>query len=102
MVALEASEAEVLPLLEHDGVEIAGLNGPRSTVISGDEAAVLALAEQFSAEGRQAKRLQVSHAFHSKRMEPMLDEFREVVSSVSFGTPRLPIVSNVTGRAGDR
>ena len=39
MVALEASEAEVLPLLA-DGVEIAGLNGPRSTVISGDEAAV--------------------------------------------------------------
>ena len=39
MVALEASEVEVLPLLE-DGVEIAGLNGPRSTVISGDEAAV--------------------------------------------------------------
>src|SRR5262245_55787652 len=42
MVALEASEVEVLPLLE-DGVEIAGLNGPRSTVISGDEAAVVAL-----------------------------------------------------------
>ena len=42
--------------------------------------------------------MQVSHAFHSKRMEPMLDEFRKVVSSVSFGTPRLPIVSNVTGR----
>ncbi|HEY4973983.1 MAG TPA: acyltransferase domain-containing protein, partial [Steroidobacteraceae bacterium] len=97
MVALEASEVEVLPLLA-DGVEIAGLNGPRSTVISGDEAAVLALAEQFKGKGRRTNRLQVSHAFHSRRMEPMLDEFRKVVSSVSFGTPRLPIVSNVTGR----
>src|SRR6185295_17376080 len=97
MVALEASEAEVLALLT-DGVEIAGLNGPRATVISGDEAAVLALAEQFRGKGRRTSRLQVSHAFHSQRMEPMLDAFRKVVSQVSFATPGLPIVSNVTGR----
>src|SRR5471032_2329652 len=97
MVALEASEVEVQALLDK-GVEIAGLNGPRSTVISGDEAAVVALAEQFRGKGRRTSRLQVSHAFHSKRMEPMLDEFRKVVSSVSYGTPQLPIASNVTGR----
>ena len=97
MVALEAGEAEVLPLLT-DGVEIAGLNGPRSTVISGDEAAVLALAEAFKSQGRRTSRLQVSHAFHSQRMEPMLEAFGQVLSSVTFGTPRLPIVSNVTGR----
>ncbi|MDN3279510.1 type I polyketide synthase, partial [Frankia sp. RB7] len=97
MVAIEASEAEVLPLLT-DGVEIAGLNGPRSTVISGDEATVVRLAEQFKSKGRRTSRLQVSHAFHSQRMEPMLDAFGQVLSSVTFGTPRLPIVSNVTGR----
>ncbi|WP_197087133.1 type I polyketide synthase, partial [Bradyrhizobium sp. LTSP857] len=97
MVALEASEEEVLPLLT-DGVEIAGLNGPRSTVISGDEVAVLALAEQFRSKGRRTSRLQVSHAFHSQRMEPMLEAFGKVLASVTFGTPRLPIVSNVTGR----
>ncbi|HKR98287.1 MAG TPA: type I polyketide synthase, partial [Candidatus Dormibacteraeota bacterium] len=99
MMAVAASEAEVLPLLEqYAGVEIAGLNGPRSTVISGDEAGVVAMAAHFSAEGRQAKRLQVSHAFHSKRMDGMLEEFREVAGSVSYGSPQLPIVSNVTGR----
>ncbi|KJC49054.1 hypothetical protein UB31_15940, partial [Bradyrhizobium sp. LTSP849] len=97
MVALEASEEEVLPLLT-DGVEIAGLNGPRSTVISGDEVAVLALSEQFKGKGRRTSRLQVSHAFHSQRMEPMLEAFGKVLASVTFGTPRLPIVSNVTGR----
>ena len=78
MISVEASEAEVLVLLaQYAGVEIAGLNGPRSTVISGDEAAIVAMAEHFRAEGRQAKRLQVSHAFHSKRMDPMLEEFRK-------------------------
>ncbi|HJX22623.1 MAG TPA: acyltransferase domain-containing protein, partial [Steroidobacteraceae bacterium] len=99
MMALEASEAEVLPLLEqYVGVEVAGLNGPRSTVISGDEAAVVAMAEHFTIEGRKTKRLQVSHAFHSKRMEPMLEEFRKVAASVTYGTPQLPIASNVTGQ----
>ncbi|WP_247406531.1 type I polyketide synthase, partial [Bradyrhizobium sp. 76] len=101
MVAIEASEAEVLPLLA-DGVEIAGLNGPRSTVISGDEAAVLALAERFKGQGRRTSRLQVSHAFHSQRMEPMLEALGKVLASVTFGTPRLPIVSNVTGRLATR
>ncbi|WP_276575476.1 type I polyketide synthase, partial [Bradyrhizobium monzae] len=96
MAAIEAGEAEVLPLLAA-GVEIAGLNGPRSTVISGDEAAVLALSEAFRSKGRRTSRLQVSHAFHSQRMEPMLEEFGKVLSQVTFGTPRLPIVSNVTG-----
>ena len=71
-------------------------------MISGDEAAVVALAEQFRGKGRRTSRLQVSHAFHSQRMEPMLEAFRKVVSQVTFATPRLPIVSNVTGRAGDR
>ena len=99
MVALEASEAEVLPRLEqYAGVEVAGLNGPRSTVISGDEPAVVAMAEHFTLEGRKTKRLQVSHAFHSKRMDPMLEEFRKVAASVTYGTPQLPIASNVTGQ----
>src|SRR5262249_29604013 len=64
MVSLEASEEEVQALVG-DGVEIAGLNGPRSTVISGDETAVEAVADQFRGKGRRTNRLQVSHAFHS-------------------------------------
>jgi mycoketide-CoA synthase len=99
MIALEASEAEVVELIErYPGAEIAGLNEPRSTVISGDEAAVVAVAEHFRLAGRKTKRLQVSHAFHSKRMDPMLEAFRKVAESVSYGVPQLPIASNVTGQ----
>ncbi|SNT59251.1 type I polyketide synthase, partial [Actinacidiphila glaucinigra] len=99
MIALQASEDEVLPLL--DGrVSVAAVNGPESVVIAGDEDAAVAIAESF--EGRKSKRLAVSHAFHSPHMDGMLDAFREVVEQLSFGAPRIPVVSNLTGAvAGD-
>nr|WP_225828333.1 type I polyketide synthase [Streptomyces sp. TML10] len=93
MVSLLASEAEVVPLLT-DGVDIAAVNGPRAVVISGDEDAVLAVAGQVE----KTTRLKVSHAFHSRRMEPMLEAFREVLAGLTFHEPSLPVVSNVTGR----
>ena len=62
MVALEASEAEVLPLLA-DGVGDRGAERASRDGDLGDEAAVVALAEQFRGQGRRTNRLQVSHAF---------------------------------------
>ncbi|MCX4399819.1 type I polyketide synthase [Streptomyces sp. NBC_01767] len=96
MVSLQAAEDEVLPLLV-DGVSIAALNGPSATVISGDEAAVLEIAAHFEGEGRKTKRLRVSHAFHSPRMDAMLDDFRKVAQGLTFNAPKLSIVSDVTG-----
>ncbi|MFE9222842.1 SDR family NAD(P)-dependent oxidoreductase, partial [Streptomyces lavendulae] len=96
MIAVQASEDEVLPLLT-DRVSIAAVNGPRSVVIAGDEDAAVAIAEAFVAQGRKSKRLTVSHAFHSPHMDGMLDEFRQVVESITFAAPRIPVVSNLTG-----
>jgi acyl transferase domain-containing protein/acyl carrier protein len=98
MVSLVATEAEVLPLLD-DRVSIAAVNGPRSVVISGAEDAVLAVAGRFD----KTRRLRgLSHAFHSPLMDPMLDEFAEVLAGLSFTAPRIPVVSTLTGAiAGD-
>ncbi|WP_405997989.1 SDR family NAD(P)-dependent oxidoreductase [Streptomyces sp. NBC_00829] len=97
MIAVQASEAEVLPLLT-DWVSIAAVNGPRSVVIAGDEAdAVDAVAVAESLTGRKPKRLTVSHAFHSPQMDGMLEDFRKVAEGLSFETPRVAVVSNLTG-----
>ncbi|MET9701204.1 type I polyketide synthase [Streptomyces sp. NPDC006529] len=96
MVAIEASEDEVLPLLT-EGIGIAAVNGPASVVVSGDEGAAEAVAGAFAARGRKTKRLTVSHAFHSPHMDGMLGDFRKVVEELTFAAPRIPIVSNLTG-----
>ncbi|MGW3233864.1 type I polyketide synthase, partial [Kitasatospora sp. NPDC001095] len=92
MVAVKASEADVLPLLT-ENVSIAAVNGPTSVVISGDESEVLAIAGQF----QKTKRLHVSHAFHSPLMDGMLAEFRAVAEGLDYAAPTIPVVSNVTG-----
>jgi acyl transferase domain-containing protein len=81
-----------------DRISIAGLNGPRNTVISGDCDAVESALARLSADGIEGQRLEVSHAFHSARMEPMLDEFERVASSISYQRPKLAWTLNVTGR----
>ncbi|WP_245790922.1 acyltransferase domain-containing protein, partial [Streptomyces monashensis] len=100
MVAVEAAEEEVAPLVEGRAgeVSIAAVNGPRAVVIAGVESAVVEVAEQLKARGRRTSRLRVSHAFHSPLMEPMLDAFRRVAEGVSYAAPSIPLVSNVTGQ----
>ncbi|WP_443041940.1 type I polyketide synthase [Streptomyces sp. B21-106] len=100
MVALQASEDEVLPLLEgrQTEVSVAAVNGPRAVVIAGVEAAVTEIAAELKALGRRTSRLRVSHAFHSPLMEPMLEAFREVAEGIVYDAPLVPLVSNVSGR----
>ncbi|MGD0455800.1 MAG: benzoate-CoA ligase family protein, partial [Solirubrobacteraceae bacterium] len=86
MVSIQASEPEVLETLEglDTQVAVAAVNGPSSVVISGDEDAVLRVAGAWRERGTKTKRLRVSHAFHSPRMDDMLEEFAEVASAVAF------------------
>ncbi|MEU8825805.1 type I polyketide synthase [Streptomyces sp. NPDC048636] len=97
MVSAAASEDRVRPLLG-PGVDIAAVNGPASVVLSGDEDAVLAVGAALAADGVRTKRLEAGHAFHSARMEDMLAGFRAVLATLTYREPRLPVVSDVTGR----
>ncbi|MGM1057968.1 SDR family NAD(P)-dependent oxidoreductase [Saccharothrix sp. Mg75] len=100
MASLRASEAEVAGTLP-EGVTIAAVNGPDAVVVSGDEDAVLAVADRWERPGRRTRRLAVSHAFHSARVEPMLAEFARVAETLTYHPPTLPVVSTVTGDPTD-
>jgi len=99
MVSIAASEEEVLATLEgyEDRVCLAAVNGPASVVVSGDEDAVLEIQDTHRERGHKTKRLQVSHAFHSQRMDGMLGAFESIARDISFAAPRIPLISNVTG-----
>nr|WP_281004721.1 type I polyketide synthase [Nocardia takedensis] len=97
MLAVEATVEQVAAILPA-GAEIAAVNGPAAVVVSGDESAVDRVAAACAAQGTRVKRLAVSHAFHSFRMEPALAEFAAVLADVRAEAPRIPVLSNVTGR----
>ncbi len=65
--------------LEITGVDLAALNGPAETVVSGERASVLELSRALEADGVRVRELTVSHAFHSHRMDPMLTEFEGIL-----------------------
>ncbi|WP_374211687.1 type I polyketide synthase [Streptomyces sp. YS415] len=97
MLAVQAGVEDVLAFVG-DRVDVAAVNGPTSVVVSGREADVEAVREQFAAAGVKTRQLTVSHAFHSSLMEPMLADFAQVAASIDYAEPRIPVVSNLSGR----
>ncbi|MGW7298175.1 type I polyketide synthase [Streptomyces sp. NPDC054829] len=99
MLAVQASEAEVVEVLRtfEERVAVAAVNGPTSVVVSGDEEAVAELAEGWREAGVRTKRLTVSHAFHSPRMEPMQAPFAAEIRDLDYSAPAVQIVCDLTG-----
>lgn len=100
MVAIFASEAAVTDAIApySKDVAIAAINGPNSIVISGHQDAVQAILKDLAAREIEYRVLQVSHAFHSPLMEPILDKFEQIAQQVKYSTPQLPLISNLTGQ----
>ncbi|MEU0150252.1 type I polyketide synthase, partial [Streptomyces sp. NPDC006288] len=94
MWAVRATADEIAPYLDGE-VSVAAVNAPGQVVLSGTRQAVEAVAAELS--DRQGRWLDVSHAFHSALMDPMLDAFAEVAATVAYARPRIPVVSTLTG-----
>ncbi|THA26353.1 SDR family NAD(P)-dependent oxidoreductase [Streptomyces sp. RKND-216] len=95
MWAVRATPEEVEPHLV-EGVSIAVVNAPGQVVVSGAREAVEQVAGALG-EGRQSRWLEVSHAFHSPLMDPMLADFARAAAEIDHRRPRLPVVSTLTG-----
>jgi len=99
MAAVFAGEERVAAAVGgyKETVSIAAVNGPENTVISGVRESLGRVLKELEAEGITAQRLVVSHAFHSPLVEPMLDAFERAASEVVYSSPRMGLISNVTG-----
>jgi malonyl CoA-acyl carrier protein transacylase len=103
VIGLPADQLQqVLTSAGLDSIDIANLNSPSQTVISGpvrDLEKSQAILEQAGAQ--LCKRLTVSAAFHSRYMAPAEQQFRVFLDSFEFTESRIPVLSNVTARFHD-
>jgi phthiocerol/phenolphthiocerol synthesis type-I polyketide synthase E len=98
MLAIAASEAEVLPLLTPE-ISMAGINGKSLCVVAGAPEAIDALQQRLVREGELVcRRLLATHAFHSPLMAPVAEELTRLARSIRLSPPRIPYISNVTGK----
>ncbi|BBC31255.1 hypothetical protein SGFS_025490 [Streptomyces graminofaciens] len=99
MVSVPLPETEVSKLLADRAgrLEVAAVNGPSSTVVSGDAEAV----EEFLAECEkreiQARRIPVDYASHSHHVERIENRLSTLLAGITPQQPRIPVYSSVTG-----
>ena len=97
-IFLSAADVEARLIARHDAVEIAASNAPEFTVVSGPSEAIECVRSELEDEDLTYRVLRTSHGFHSESMKPAVAPFRDVLSQIERAAPRLPFVSNVSGR----
>ncbi|MGW1379804.1 SDR family NAD(P)-dependent oxidoreductase, partial [Streptomyces sp. NPDC002446] len=96
MASIALPEAEVRDRLKtEDGLGVAAVNGPVSTVISGDAAAVEAFVAACEADGVRARRIPVDYASHSAHVEAIEQELLHVLEPVRPQSGTIPFYSTV-------
>ncbi|KAK4235039.1 conidial yellow pigment biosynthesis polyketide synthase [Achaetomium macrosporum] len=100
MLAVQGSVEDVTSALEGKahGVEIACINGPRETVLSGEASAVSQASKVLTDAGFKCTQLRVPFAFHSAQVDAILDDFEEVAQGVIYNAPKVPIISPLLGK----
>ncbi|WP_437670500.1 FkbM family methyltransferase [Sorangium sp. So ce131] len=96
MLAVSLPEAQVRQLLG-DHLSLSAVNGPEFCVVSGPREEVLALEKRLAEQGTASRRVQSSHAFHSRMMDPIAERLTRLVETYALKPPQIPYASNVTG-----
>ncbi|KAJ5176832.1 Conidial yellow pigment biosynthesis polyketide synthase [Penicillium canariense] len=97
MLAVKSSVAQVKQFLDEKTAEVACINAPGETVISGAVEMIDQLADKLANEGFKATKLKVPFAFHSAQVDPILENLAEIAKGVSFHEPTIPFVSALLG-----
>ncbi len=96
MLTVPMAEEDLLPLLD-ERFSLALVNSPTNCVVSGSSGDIQDLNRRLAADGYEGKVLHLSHAAHSHLLEPIRDEFMEILKTVDFERPGIPYISNLTG-----
>lgn len=97
MLAVKSSVAQVKQFFDGNATEVACINSPSETVISGAVDNIDQLADKLTNEGFKTTKLKVPFAFHSAQVDPILDSLSEAAQGVTFHEPSVPFVSALLG-----
>ncbi|MFN3293301.1 MAG: type I polyketide synthase, partial [Gemmobacter sp.] len=81
-----------------DSLDMASVNAPELCVVSGPQAELDRLAARLAAKGVEAQRVPIDIAAHSRMLEPILKRFGDALRRMRLSPPKLPIISNRTGK----
>lgn len=79
-------------------IDIAAINGAKSTVVAGEKSAIAELQARLGDADIGCMLLATSHAFHSRMMSGMVQEFEAFLATFDLQTPAVPMISTVTGQ----
>lgn len=101
MAIIRTEEGRVKKYLQQhsfEDVTIAAINAPDRLVISGEKSHVEKIVQFSQNEGVLTSYLNVSRAFHSPLMDPILDHFARQAEKFTYESPQITFISNLTGR----
>jgi iturin family lipopeptide synthetase A len=97
MLSISIFEEDLMPLLSGWNLEIAAVNSSSMLVVAGAQNEIDEFQIYIENEGYKSAKLHTSHAFHSRMMEPILDEFARAVGKIETNAPSIPYISNQDG-----
>lgn len=99
MAAVFAGASEVAECIAPyaGSLAVAALNGPEEIVIAGDRRILEEVLVALATAGKRSQMLDVSHAFHSPLLDPMLSSLEKCAGEVTHKIPHIPLVSNLSG-----
>ncbi|MGQ0678279.1 MAG: type I polyketide synthase [Actinomycetota bacterium] len=99
MAAVGLTEADAQEAIAPYGgrLEVAAVNAPGLTVIAGQTEALLEVLTELRGRRLFCKDLGVDYAFHSRQMDPFLEELRSSLSGIHPMATTVELISSVTG-----
>ncbi|WP_151771072.1 type I polyketide synthase [Streptomyces abyssomicinicus] len=82
-------------------ISVAAVNGPSSTVVSGDVDALDELIAACESAGVRARKVDVDYASHSAHVEAIRDELAKLLTGITPQQGNTPLYSSLTGRLLD-
>jgi acyl transferase domain-containing protein len=103
MLAVQGTTSSITEALKDmvTSPNIACINSPCETVLSGEAAEISDVSDGLRKAGYKCTQLKVPFAFHSAQVSPILDQFEKLAGSIHFGKEKIPIISSLLGRRLD-